>query len=121
MLHTWQIPFQTLREQFLQTSQKGFHTKFTLTSFPNWACFDRWFQERVDPHLKYEASTRCSQKSAGYIWGDTAAVDRFLVLATAAGSSLPSQFRPTVRLFPHWNELSNLRPSPEVVWTEFLY
>jgi hypothetical protein len=121
MSDSWQIPFRTLRDQFLDASRAEWKLELNLTSFPNWDAHQRWFRERVKGSLSFAAEHKCDQKSTGMVWGDAPGVDRYAALATAAGQCLPVEFAPPARLFPFWNELSNRNPPPDAVWAEFLY
>jgi len=121
MSNTWQNPFRTLREQFLEASRAGWRVELTLTTFPCWEASRRWYAQEIEGRLSDEAVRRGDQESRETIWGDAAAVDRYGTLATAAGQALPVDFQPQLRLFPLWNELGNHDPHPLRVWGEFLF
>jgi hypothetical protein len=150
MSSTWQSNFRILIKQFLKASEKDYRVRQAITSFPRYEAYDEWYNKNVRPDLD-RLTTQChgDAMSAGTVWGDKTGVERYLSLASEAGNSLPTDFypparlfssdplpehiqacmpvplppnyHPTVRLFPHWNELANLNPSPMTLWEEFLF
>jgi hypothetical protein len=114
-------PFRTLRKQFLQASREGHRLHLYLGSFPGYDAYQSWHKSVAMPEIGSDPGPEAYARFPVLVWGDAAGVKRFKVLATAAGKALPLEFVPPVRLFAHWNPVSNTRPAPPTIWGEFLY
>lgn len=129
MLQSWQAPFRLLREQFLAAAGERYRVKLALGAFSDHSAYAAWYDRVIQRDLEWELTdtanhepgrpTRASAK--GLVWGLEEGVRRFEALAREAGACLPFDFHPADRLFPWFNELSNLDPGPVTLWSEFLF
>jgi len=129
MSRDWQAPFRLLREQFLAAATESHRIKLALAAFPDHAAYSAWYDRTIHRDLDRELTSVMNQhpgqptraSALGTVWGLEEGVRRFDTLAREAGACLPFDFHPASRLFPWFNEPSNLDPGPVTVWSEFMF
>ncbi len=129
MSQTWQAPFRLLREQFLAAAGERHRVKVALAGFSDHAAHAVWYDRVVQRDLEWELTNTMNHEpgrptrvsARGTVWGLEEGVRRFEALAREAGACLPFDFYPAERLFPWFNEPSNLDPDPVTIWSEFLF
>lgn len=129
MSRDWQAPFRLLRDQFLTAASEPHTLKLALTTFPDTDSHWDWFTRTVQGDLEQvladatdrQPEQRHSASTRGRVWGLDESVRRFDTLAREAGSCLPLDYHPAVRLFPEFNEVANLAAHPVTLWSEFLF
>lgn len=129
MSRDWQAPFRLLHNQFLAAANESHNLKLALGTFPDHAAYSAWYDGTVQRDLEWELASVMNQRpgrptrasARGTVWGLEEGVRRFDTLAREAGSCLPFDFHPAVRLFPCFNDFANLAPDPVTLWSEFLF